>query len=120
MHDATNAADEQQTVIVHHRPFRNEEGDRHEAGADLGMGLEFANDQDVHVEDVWEDYEEAGQVNVPSEEDVEHMAAQAYSAWEQGEGHSPEDVRSMATGDVLEVGDRYFFVDSIGFEEIEL
>jgi len=125
------AADEANTntvdATVYHRRFKTDDGDRHEVGADLGMGFDFATDErgiDLSDRDVVADaYVEAGTVTVDAKPSHAPEAA-VYSAWEDGKGHDPGSTRSMAVGDVIVidgVGDDFgFFVDSIGFEEIDV
>jgi len=115
-------------ATIYHRKFSDDDGDRHEVGADLGMGFEFAVDErgiDLSDPDVVEDaYEFAGTVEVEVKPGVEAPEAAVYSAWEDGKGHDPGSTRSMAVGDVIvidDVGDDFgFFVDRIGFEEIDV
>jgi len=109
------------TATVYHRKFSTEDGDRHEVGADLGMGYEFACDHDADPVDVFPDaYDHAGDVTVDVTEGVDAPHAAAYSAWEDGEGHDVTSTRSMAVGDIIVVDGDAFFVDTIGFEAIDL
>lgn len=109
-------------ATIYHRKFSDDDGDRHEVGADLGMGHEFAVEHGADPEDpdVFADaYEFAGTVEVDVAPSRSPEAA-AYSAWEDGEGHDPGSTRSMATGDIIVVDDDAHFVDRIGFEPIDL
>lgn len=116
------------TATVYHRKFSTDDGDRHEVGADLGMGYEFATDErgiDPSDPDVVADaYDKAGVVEVEVKDGVEAPESVVYSAWQNGAGHDVESTRSMAVGDVIvieDVGDDFgFFVDRIGFEEIDV
>jgi hypothetical protein len=115
-------------ATIYHRKFKGDDGGRHEVGADLGMGYDFAVDErgiDPSDPDVVDDaYVEAGTVEVDVKPGVDAPEAAVYSAWEDGKGHDPGSTRSMAVGDVIVidgVGDDFgFFVDSIGFEEIDM
>jgi len=111
------------TATVYHRKFSTADGDRHEVGADLGMGYDWAVDHDADPEDpdVFADaYDYAGTVEVDPKPGVESAHAAAYKAWENGEGHDTGSTRSMATGDIIVVDDDAYFVDRIGFEPVDL
>lgn len=119
--DGDDDDDDETVVDVYHRKFSDEDGDRHETGADLGMGYEWALDHDADPadDDVYADaYEQAGTVTLDDDAEGVEAARDAYQAWERGENRDMGEVRSMAVGDVLVVDSQAWFVDSIGFEAL--
>lgn len=124
----TDAADDESTTTteatIYHTRFVDEDDDAFDVTRDLRMGYDFAVDHDADPNDrdvVDAAYVKAGTVTVDVPES-KHPAPTAYGAWEDGDGHDPGSTRSMATGDVIIVDragdDAAYFVDSIGFEEI--
>jgi len=114
-------------ATVYHRKFATEDGDRHEVGADLGMGYEWAVDHDADPVDAFPGaYDKAGTVTVTTHDvpaggdriEGETLAGIVYGMWEAGEQRDPTEVRSMAVGDIIVIGDGAFFVDPIGFEQV--
>jgi len=123
--------DETVTATIHHHRFRDPDGDgRYELGADLGMGYEWFDDgrEETIAEVFAEAYVHAGTVEIHEAdvEETEHMeptekaAAEAYEKWELGAGHNPDETRSMAVGDIIEIDGDYWFVDRIGFERVDI
>jgi len=126
----TEANDDGSTTTTHeatvyHTRFVDEDDDAFELTRDIRMGYEWAvnHGRIIHREvrtDVFDAaYVEAGtvEVDVPASRSPE---AAAYKAWEAGKGHDPGSTRSMATGDIIVVDGDAHFVDSIGFETVDL
>ena len=103
-------------ATIYHTPYGADDEQTAEIARDIRMGLDwFQNDAGhgplAHVFD--EVYAEAGEV------DADDPVA-AYEAWEQGEGHDPTETRSMSVGDIIVVDGVAHFVESVGFEEVDV
>jgi hypothetical protein len=117
------------TARVHHVRFMERDSLLGQDTSDLKMGYEFATDEvGIEVEDVWErgGYErDVGEVEVatreihPDDDRAEIIAGRAYQAWEEGRGHDPRETRSMSVGDIIEVEGVAYFVDTVGFVELD-
>lgn len=112
-------------VVYHHRFEDPDDPDsRYEVGADLGMGYEFAIDEaDIDLYDVFDDaYIRQGAIGLRSKEfeSQADAAGIAYNAWEDGAAHDPTVTRSMAVGDIIIVNGDAFFVDTVGFQYVDV
>ena len=111
------------TVKVYHRHFEDPDnpGERHETATDVGMGWDIATNKcniDVQDPETFDEvYELAASFTTTGERLTED---DVYGGWEAGCWHDPTETRSMAVGDVIVINDRGYFVDKVGFVEIDV
>jgi len=99
---------------VYHSLFDlDPDSDAFETARDLRMGYDWCEQTDTHPVDHTDLYRHAGTVDAddPSE---------AYTRWEVGDGHDPTETRSMAVGDIILVDRTAYYVDTIGFVEVDV
>jgi hypothetical protein len=101
------------TARIYHLQFVDEGHDAFELTRDIRMGTDWCADHGIDPTDHLDLYTLVGTVD-------RETPTEAYRRWEAGWGHDPSETRSMAVGDLIVIDGTVFFVDSIGFEVLDM